>query len=143
MGYELAPFIPTVVGMLTLVVRGADKAPARELNTVMHHDMHHRFPTRHFSLYFTHLDRMFGTLHPKYDTEVQQFFESSAGSCAGGTDGVKDAQCSSPTSEASSDTASGSAVLKDTNEDAPSMQQQQQQVVGAVTRRKSQRLPKV
>ena len=41
------------------------------LNTVQHHDMHHRFPTRHFSLYFTHWDRWCGTEHPAYCEQVQ------------------------------------------------------------------------
>ena len=40
------------------------------LNTVQHHDMHHRYPTRHFSLYFTHWDRWCGTEHPAYCEQV-------------------------------------------------------------------------
>jgi lathosterol oxidase len=36
------------------------------LNTVQHHDMHHRFPNVHFSLYMTHWDRWMGTEHPMY-----------------------------------------------------------------------------
>ena len=56
-GYEIAPFIPTAVGLAALAVRGAGKAPPAAFNTVQHHDMHHRFPNKHFSLYFTHWDR--------------------------------------------------------------------------------------
>lgn len=56
-GYELAPFIPTAVGMASLLLRGPWRAPLGALNTVQHHDMHHRFPSKHFSLYFTHWDR--------------------------------------------------------------------------------------
>ena len=41
------------------------------LNTVLHHDMHHRFPSRHFSLYFTHWDRWCGSEHPDYARKVR------------------------------------------------------------------------
>jgi lathosterol oxidase len=44
-----------VESLLSLLWRGAK--PCAALNTVRHHDMHHRFPNRHFSLYFTHWDR--------------------------------------------------------------------------------------
>lgn len=50
------------------------RKPCKALNTVQHHDMHHRYPTKHFSLYFTHWDRLMGTLHPKYDTELFSYF---------------------------------------------------------------------
>ena len=45
--------------------------PCAALNTVQHHDMHHRFPTRHFSLYFTHWDRWCGTEHPGYRAQAR------------------------------------------------------------------------
>ena len=54
-GYEIAPFIPSLESLLSLLLLGARPCPA--LNTVRHHDMHHRFPNKHFSLYFTHWDR--------------------------------------------------------------------------------------
>lgn len=72
-GYEIAPFIPSleaiIVGLLQWVhpSRG-DLSGA--LNTVQHHDMHHRYPTHHFSLYFTHWDRWCGTEHPAYYKQV-------------------------------------------------------------------------
>jgi sterol desaturase/sphingolipid hydroxylase (fatty acid hydroxylase superfamily) len=66
-GYEIAPFIPTLVGMFNLVLRGEKN---RWLNTVQHHDLHHSFPGRHFSLYFTHWDRWMGTMHESYDALV-------------------------------------------------------------------------
>lgn len=72
-GYEMAPFIPTLEGLLTLACRGLRPCPA--LNTVQHHDMHHRFPNRHFSLYFTHWDRICGTLHPTYDSALFSYFK--------------------------------------------------------------------
>ena len=50
---------------------GAPGAPCAALNTVRHHDMHHRFPARHFSLYFTHWDRWCGTEHPGYARAVR------------------------------------------------------------------------
>jgi lathosterol oxidase len=75
-GYEMAPFIPTCVGVVSLLIRGGNRAPPKALNTVQHHDMHHRYPTKHFSLYFTHLDRIFGTLHPSYDQTIRIHFNS-------------------------------------------------------------------
>lgn len=63
-GYELAPLIPTVEAVVWAVLsRGA---PATALNTVAHHDLHHRYPGCHFSLYFTHWDRWCGTQHAAY-----------------------------------------------------------------------------
>ena len=75
-GYEMAPFIPTCVGLVSLMIQGSKRAPPPALNTVQHHDMHHRYPTKHFSLYFTHLDRIFGTLHPTYDQAIRIHFNS-------------------------------------------------------------------
>lgn len=75
MGYELAPFIPTLEGVVALAVRGVRRRPAAGLNTVQHHDMHHRYPTRHFSLYFTHWDRLCGTLHPSYDKDLFSYWQ--------------------------------------------------------------------
>jgi lathosterol oxidase len=46
-GYELAPFIPTLEGLVALAARGLagrGLAPLPALNTVQHHDLHHRFP---------------------------------------------------------------------------------------------------
>lgn len=71
-GYELSPFIPTVEGLIDAAVTRFKGSG--QLNTVQHHDWHHRFPSKHFSLYFTHWDRWCGTLHPKYDKEVFTYF---------------------------------------------------------------------
>ena len=48
-GYEIAPFIPSVESLASLLLGGC--RPASALNTVRHHDMHHRYPPYHFSLY--------------------------------------------------------------------------------------------
>ncbi len=77
-GYEVAPLIPTIVGLVCLLFRGPNQAPPAALNTVRHHDMHHRFPNKHFSLYFTHWDRACKTLHPTYDQSVKEHFEGKA-----------------------------------------------------------------
>lgn len=45
-GYELAPFVPTLAGLAALVIGRGKPHPG--LNTVQHHDMHHRFPNKHF-----------------------------------------------------------------------------------------------
>eukprot|EP00873_Tetraselmis_striata_P002859 jgi/Tetstr1/423123/TSEL_013892.t1 len=68
-GYELAPFIPSVEQLLWVAFKGT-KTQCKGLNTVMHHDMHHHFPTKHFSLYFTHWDRWCNTMHASYDKIV-------------------------------------------------------------------------
>ena len=67
-GYEIAPYIPSAEGILhalcTVVCGVSRKSPL--LNTVRHHDMHHKFPQVHFSLYMTHWDWLMGTEHPEY-----------------------------------------------------------------------------
>lgn len=68
----MAPFIPSIEGLVRLLLMGVKPCPA--LNTVSHHDWHHRFPTKHFSLYFTHWDRWMGTLHGKYDKDHFEYF---------------------------------------------------------------------
>lgn len=77
-GYELSPFIPTLEGVWALLTCGLRGSAS--LNTVQHHDMHHRFPTKHFSLYFTHWDRWMGTLHPKYEANLFRYFGSGSSS---------------------------------------------------------------
>lgn len=72
-GYEIAPFIPSLEGLAAGLLCGWQQ-PVSALNTVQHHDWHHRFPTRHFSLYFTHWDRWCNTLHEEYDRVVDQHF---------------------------------------------------------------------
>ena len=63
-GYEIAPFIPSIQ-QLAWRLAGRAGHPAA-LSTVSHHDLHHRYPTRHFALYFTHWDAALGTEHPGY-----------------------------------------------------------------------------
>ena len=69
-GYEIAPYVPSLAGLVVAVVEkiaprlGA--AGRATLNTVQHHDLHHRFPSTHFSLYFTFWDALCGTEHPGY-----------------------------------------------------------------------------
>lgn len=72
-GYEMAPFIPSLEALVLLLVRGALR-PSPALNTVQHHDMHHRNPKVHFSLYMTHWDRLMGTEHPEYTQRVDKHF---------------------------------------------------------------------
>ncbi len=75
-GYEIAPFIPSMESLILGVLSWVQPAWNLRggLNTVRHHDMHHRFPTRHFSLYFTHWDRWCGTEHVDYRTAVSVHF---------------------------------------------------------------------
>lgn len=75
-GYELAPFIPTVEGIMRMLLFGC-KCPCIALNTVQHHDLHHRFPTKHFSLYFTHWDKLFGTEHKDYNSRFTYFTKTT------------------------------------------------------------------
>ncbi|KAK9827400.1 hypothetical protein WJX81_007445 [Elliptochloris bilobata] len=94
-GYEIAPFIPSgnreppCVGSTSYPSPDPHSGgpggghiglelPCAALNTVQHHDMHHRFPTRHFSLYFTHWDRWCGTEHPAYRAQVAEHFQALA-----------------------------------------------------------------
>jgi hypothetical protein len=38
----------------------------------------HRYPNRHFSLYFTHWDRWLGTLHPTYEAGLFKYFSDGS-----------------------------------------------------------------
>lgn len=60
-GYEIAPFIPTLEGIVAAISVRKGK---ERLNTVQHHDLHHSYPNKNFSLYFTHWDKWLGTEHP-------------------------------------------------------------------------------
>ena len=64
-GYEIFPFVP-YLGMLLWLCFGGTKDASRWLNDVEHHDIHHRSPHYHFSLYFTHWDYIMGSMHPAY-----------------------------------------------------------------------------
>lgn len=68
----MAPFIPTLEGALAALLCG--RRGWRGCNTVQHHDAHHRFPTKNFSLYFTHWDRICGTLVANYDEKLFHYF---------------------------------------------------------------------
>ncbi|KAI3437745.1 hypothetical protein D9Q98_000193 [Chlorella vulgaris] len=81
-GYEVAPFLPTLEQLVSLAIVGP--RPCGALNTVRHHDMHHRFPRSHYSLYMTHWDRICGTEHPKYQADVTAHFASGAGAVGRG-----------------------------------------------------------
>lgn len=132
-GYEIAPFIPSLAAVGTALVEGASavagrvkasttkggrpsssKAAALEetskkaraaLNTVRHHDMHHRFPFAHFSLYFTHWDRLLGTEHAGYRAAVEAHFAPKSSAKVEeeeeGVDGGKEAAVSERTAAAS------------------------------------------
>jgi lathosterol oxidase len=65
----MAPFIPSVEALAWAALFGGRPSPA--LNTVQHHDLHHRYPKVHFSLYMTHWDRWLGTEHPEYRSMVE------------------------------------------------------------------------
>jgi len=77
-GYEIAPYIPSAEGLafwawrtLLMTLGAASRVSvSKGLNTVAHHDMHHRYPNVHFSLYMTHWDRLMGTEHPSYAAYV-------------------------------------------------------------------------
>jgi len=76
-GYEIHPFIPTIEQAVWVLLRGDALAPG--LNTVLHHELHHKKPQGHFSLYFTHWDRFCGTEHRGYDAQAQAVWEAREG----------------------------------------------------------------
>ena len=75
-GYEISPFLPHVSNVILAAFCGVSHNYIG-FNTVKHHDMHHRFPSKHFSLYFTHWDRLCKTLHPSYRSYVVPYFTSA------------------------------------------------------------------
>eukprot|EP00892_Ulva_mutabilis_P002763 jgi/Ulvmu1/12488/UM009_0141.1 len=72
-GYEISPFLPHVANIMMCLLHGFSHG-YKGFNTVKHHDMHHRHPLKHFSLYFTHWDRVCGTLHPQYESRITRYF---------------------------------------------------------------------
>lgn len=75
-GYEISPFLPHLANIAKTLLMGYKKHYSG-FNTVQHHDLHHRYPAKHFSLYFTHWDRLCGTLHPKYEANLFSYFRAS------------------------------------------------------------------
>lgn len=75
--------MPTLEGLIALLLGAASgQRPCAALNTVRHHDMHHRYPRSHFSLYMTHWDWLCGTEHPDYRRAVQAHFAGEPGAAA-------------------------------------------------------------
>ena len=70
-GFEMFPFVPHM-GQLLWVLSGQSKRVRWALNDVHHHDIHHRYPGYHYSLYFTHWDALLGTLHPEWVKKSQR-----------------------------------------------------------------------
>ena len=64
-GYEIFPFVPHF-SLAVWACLGGTKQASLWLNDVEHHDIHHRSPCHHFSLYFTHWDFIMGSIHPSY-----------------------------------------------------------------------------
>ena len=73
-GYEIHPFIPTIEQVVWVLARGCALAPG--LNTVLHHELHHKYPQGHYSLYFTHWDRLCGTEHLGYSAQAEAVWEA-------------------------------------------------------------------
>lgn len=57
----MIPSIEQVLWSAGHLALGRKAGPASDLNVVGDHDLHHRFPRTHFSLYFRHWDRWCGT----------------------------------------------------------------------------------
>ena len=70
-GFEMFPFVPHM-GQLLWVLSGQSQRVRWALNDVHHHDIHHRYPGYHYSLYFTHWDALLGTLHPEWVKKSQR-----------------------------------------------------------------------
>lgn len=71
----MSPFLPHMANLVATALQGVSHG-YRGFNTVQHHDLHHRNPSKHFSLYFTHWDRFCGTLHPLYEQNLFSYFTS-------------------------------------------------------------------
>ncbi|QDZ18928.1 fatty acid hydroxylase [Chloropicon primus] len=75
--YELHPLVPSLEQLLWIVFHG-DRV-AKGLNTVLYHNMHHQFPNKNFSLYFTHWDRLCETMKWAYPDEIQRIKKEQSG----------------------------------------------------------------
>lgn len=67
--YELHPLVPSLEQALWIAFNG--DAVSRVLNTVLYHNLHHQFPNKNLSLYFTHWDTLLGTRQKDYHEEMR------------------------------------------------------------------------
>ena len=70
--HKLYDHISGIIGHSGVEHGGGICWPPSPMNSVTHHDQHHRFFNCNYAPHFTLWDRLMGTLHPRHDEEVRE-----------------------------------------------------------------------
>ena len=70
--HKLYDHISGIIGHSGVEHGGAICWPPSPMNSVTHHDQHHRFFNCNYAPHFTLWDRLMGTLHPSHDAELKE-----------------------------------------------------------------------
>jgi Delta7-sterol 5-desaturase len=72
LAHKLYDHVSGIIGHSGVEHGGAMCWPPSPMNSVTHHDQHHRFFNCNYSPHFTLWDRLMGTLHESHDAEVKE-----------------------------------------------------------------------
>ena len=72
LAHKLYDHVSGIIGHSGVEHGGSMCFPPSPLNSVTHHDQHHRFFNFNYSPHFTVWDRLMGTLHHTHDTELKE-----------------------------------------------------------------------
>ena len=70
--HKLYDHVSGIIGHSGVEHGGGICFPPSPMNSVTHHDQHHRFFNYNYAPHFTIWDRLMGTLHPTHDAEVKE-----------------------------------------------------------------------
>lgn len=70
--HKLYDHVSGIIGHSGVEHGGGITFPPSPMNSVTHHDQHHRYFNYNYSPHFTLWDRLMGTLHPTHDAEVKE-----------------------------------------------------------------------
>jgi len=80
--HKLYDHISGIIGHSGVEHGGGITFPPSPMNSVTHHDQHHRYFNCNYSPHFTLWDRLMGTLHPTHDAELKANLRRRQGSSA-------------------------------------------------------------
>ena len=70
--HKLYDHVSGIIGHSGIEHGGAICWPPSPMNSVTHHDQHHRYFNCNYAPHFTVWDRLMGTLHPTHDAELKE-----------------------------------------------------------------------
>jgi len=80
--HKLYDHVSGIIGHSGVEHGGGITFPPSPMNSVTHHDQHHRYFNCNYSPHFTIWDRLMGTLHPSHDAEVKENLRRRQGAAA-------------------------------------------------------------